>query len=76
MIASVGGELQRHECKPTKSESSGASVQLLMLAVNWDCFPFLSCQDFFLAWFPDTIYIYIVICWVSIRDKVLIFPKI
>jgi hypothetical protein len=46
MIASVGGELQRHECKPTKSESSGASVQLLMIAGDWDCFPFLSCSVF------------------------------
>ena len=33
------------------------AVQLHMIAGNWDCFSFLSCQDFFLAWFPDTIYI-------------------
>ena len=25
------------------------AVQLHMTAGNWDCFPFLSCQDFFLA---------------------------
>jgi len=33
------------------------AVQLHMTAGNWDCFPFLSCQDFFLAWFSDIIYI-------------------
>ena len=30
-------------------------IQLHMIAGNWDYFPFVSCQDFFLASIPDNI---------------------
>ena len=39
-----------------------------MIAGNWDCFPFLSCQDFFLAWFPDTIYILYIYIYIYIAN--------